>query len=349
MKQQPTWHSKLGVLFAALAILAGVILSGCDSPNDPEMPPYKQVAAYNTPSIANDVAAMGNLAAVAAGAYGTIVLDVRDLGNMHEIFRDTVGVFAGSGRVAIDTINHIVATATSPRDRFNAYQISDYTKSFNPPWGLAFQGPVLSWRMTASRDTFTVWNSDGSGNHGFAAVRYCRASDTSQYSSECNWFFQNFDNANSSGNYVQGFSFRQDGIIAVTAMGSGIHFLDPSGVHLNQLDIPGIAYDCAWSGNNLIIASNSLVVMANVDAVNTAHVVSTLFISSANELRKVAVDWPYALVQDDIDGVYVVDISNPADMKYVQLLGMSRPTAVCVDNGRLYVTNEVTGLVVFQR
>jgi hypothetical protein len=63
----------------------------------------------------------------------------------------------------------------------------------------------------------------------------------------------------------------------------------------------------------------------------------------------VTVDGPYACVADDIEGVYIVDISNPFAPHYVQLLDMHDATAVSAANGVLYVTGPETGLSVFQR
>jgi hypothetical protein len=355
MKQQPFARRQLGVLVAVIAIVSLFLIAGCDSPNSPEMPPYKQIAQYNTPAMANDVAVDGHMIAIAAGSYGSIVLDASDLGNIREVFVDPPDSFNsnGAGQVAIDATNHIIITGASmypsSGGAIGAY-LNDYVRPYPDTvrYMLNFQGKTLEMKMSGSQNRFMLYESSQSTNRVFYGKLYTRTSDTASIWNE-SLPVEYLGGASRFGNYVQGFDVRSDGIIAMAVMNAGLHFHSTENVDYGELSVPSIAYDCAWAGNNLVVASNALIVMVNVDDVTHPRVVSTLFIPSANTLRKVAVDGQYAMVMDDLDGVYVVDISDPSNMKYVQLLGMSRPTSVCSNGGKVYVTNEVTGLVIFSR
>jgi len=63
----------------------------------------------------------------------------------------------------------------------------------------------------------------------------------------------------------------------------------------------------------------------------------------------VAIDGNWAILLDEFHGLSVIDMSNPRHPVFVQLLRLGAPTSICVDNGRLYATDESSGLVIYTR
>ncbi len=346
------------LLSAAMMVL---LCSGCDTRSDPDVPPqpYHVAAIYSFPAEAKDVSAQGDLAAVAASSYGMLVLDVRDLAHIDNVYRDTVsqspGQLWGVSKVAIDTINHVVGFSTEPRDQSAPNRMVNYlsrvTEYFSVPGG---QGPYYGFAFEARRNEITFWGSMHSMFHG---NRICRETDSSTWGPDrCELSFSSYlfprVSGGSTQNRGQGFAHRvRDHLMAVAVEGAGVHFLnDTTGALLSIRLVPGSAYDCKWYEDSLLVvaADFEMVVMNVRDAANPI-IISEYTISNSDRMRGVAIDGNWACIMDGYDGIYVVDISNPRRPVYVQLLKLVHPTSIYVDNGRLYATDESSGLVIYTR
>ncbi|MFZ5433327.1 MAG: hypothetical protein ACOZB3_06080 [Calditrichota bacterium] len=336
--------------FPLLILLAfAFAFNGCDEPNDPDLPrhPYTLVNQLTTQGIAKDVYMAGNLVAVAEDMYGALVLDATDPRALDTVFEYTNSPGGSCTQLALaPTLTYL---CVFPQDNF-FYSVFNYSipsmVEAQIPIGLSLNGPLGDMEVTAMVDTLFIWGTDMTASDNFfTGLRYTRASDTSAW--EFNPTNQSFVPSNGR---VHGFDIRSDGIaaIAVEQQGVRLHRIDPF-ESLGLAGTPGLAYDCAWSGNYVVVADQFQVVIVDASDLMQPVVVSQVRIPNADRLRQVAVDGNYACVLDEYDGIYIVDISNPVSPQYVQLLDLYDPTAVVAGNGRVYVTDEGNGLLVYSR
>jgi hypothetical protein len=252
--------------------------------------------------------------------------------------------------VTLDTINHLVLWATDPRNSSASVPVYNYETGQRVYLAIV-QGPFYRCRLVSARtNMFTLWGSD---HTGIQVRSRCRDTDTSQWAETCPPLFSDYSSGynGSASSRPQGFTpQRGDGVMAVAIEAAGVHLLDSLGALLSVADVRGTAYDCAWYQDSLlVVAANNQMVVISVSDVTAPRVVSELLISTASELRRVAILDHWACVVDMLDGVYVVDMSNPRAPENVQLLKLGAPTSVCADNGRLYVTDEAAGLLIYTR
>jgi len=346
------------VLFGAAAVLLA-LGSGCDSPNSPgsSAQPYHQVASYQFPAPAKDVVAVGDLAAVAAGAYGGVLLNVHDLAHIDTVFRATLtSPFEGASKASLDTINHLFSFTADPQVMVGASDpVYDYvTRQY--VMDVLTEGPYFSLGALSTHNNISYWgaycrSTTGGAFHGYRMVR---DSDTSAWTTDGNPIFQYyFPNVTWGAiNRGQGFVHRsRDGIFALTVLEAGVHFLnDSTGAVLSTILVPGSAYDCQWYQDSLlVVAANLQLVILNAQDAAHPYIISQLAIPNSDRMERVAIDDHWACVMDIYDGIYVVDISNPRNPAYVQLLKMDSPTSVFANGGRVYATDDIAGLEVFSR
>lgn len=340
-------------LFLGLVIAAGFFAVGCDDRNDADLPPqpYRLAAVYPTPGLAADVSVGSGIAAVADEYFGVHVLDASDLGDITELyhFEDEDG--ARCTDVLIDPVHQQLAM------RFNVgtellgqfplvdYRISDPDESYLTYIGLT--GPFGAFEMEIAQDTLTFWGSDQSIGDGLGVYRLCRDNDTSNWVM-CDFPWNNWDPRDPEG--MHGFDINGAGLLAIASEQEGvyIHPTRPQEEPYN-FDTPGLAYDCMWYGDYLIIADEFSVIIADASDPANGSIVTSLSIDGADRLRQVEIDGDYAAVLDDYDGVYILDISDITQPEFIQLLKLEEPTSMDSEPGRLYVTDEVAGLVIYTR
>ncbi|MBU0508381.1 hypothetical protein KKH27_06045 [bacterium] len=338
----------LGPLVLIAAML--LTLSGCDEPNTPDVPlrPYRLAAQYMTRGTAIDVEIAGNYVAVAEELLGAIVLDASDVQALDTVFVYTVSPGGSCTQVALDLLHSYLCVF--PADGIYR-SVFDFT--YDNQWeaqvegiSLTLNGPLGEFAVTAVPDTILLWGSDiSSSDNKFTAVLWFQPSDTSAWIDGA--FPQLFIPAHGR---VRGFDFRADGIaaIAIEQQGVQLHRLQPF-ERLGSVDTPGLAYDCAWYGNYVIVADQVQMVVVDASDLMNPRIVGQLRISKADRLRGVAMDGHFACLMDIYDGVYVVDVSNPTAPLFAQEIELFDPTSVAAGNGRLYVTDPGNGLLIYTR
>ncbi|HEY3294731.1 MAG TPA: hypothetical protein VGL38_04800 [bacterium] len=352
----------LGGMLLLTFVAAMVIFGGCDSPNSPESQPqpYHLAATYSFSAAAKHVVASGDLAAVAVGAYGGVVLNVRDLAHI-----DTVARFPGTSaftvmnRAMLDTLNHLVAFASNPvvggvgSNPAYDYLHHSYVAEALPS-SISF-GAFLATGIVSQRNNVLFLGGEGRGTSGgsFVGYRMQRDSDTSQWvpTGSADFTYGIPTTSFGSTNAPQGVDRRAtDGISALATEEAGVIFLDSVGTQMSALPFAGAAYDCKWYRDSLLIVAGDfeMVVMNARDAAHP-ETIGRLTIPTSDRMRGVAIDGGYACVMDGYDGIYVVDITNPRTPAYVQLMKLDSPTSVWADAGRIYTTEQVGRLSVFTR
>ena len=337
MSRQP-WSSPVLLLL----VMTALFLVACDEPNDADIPPqpYRLVGSYSTPSPVLDISVSGNRAAVAVGYLGYDILDVTDPASLIRV--DSLRM-TGNGAVcqavAIDASNSLVGSSST--DFGDPNVIYDYLRDARVS-GFGATG-VSDMNFFARQDTADFWYALSGTDIRISSVQLVRT-DTAWYGvPSATWSPSN------GSSRMEHFSIRADGILAL-AYQAGIHFhnvITLESVH--DFMAPGIAFDCGWSGDYLIVAAEYYLLIYNVADLHNPALVSQLEIRNADRLQRVAVDGPFAAVMDDSDGIFIVDISNVWAPKVVQSISLIEPTVVEAGDGRFYIGDEVRGMLIYAR
>ncbi len=344
--------SQLWRVLPVLASLAALLaLSGCDDPNTADIPPqpYRLISVTTPPATALDVDAEGIYAGVAASGYGPIVYDVSDLAHPVQIYRDTLALSGTCRRVAIETVHHFIYVDTdgTQADDFYMNNFLDGTRPFIS--NFTFTSNVDEVITFANQDCMFVYRTDFSPGDGLQSKLLCKTNDTTWSSTACPWWDEQWIPLRPR---VRGLGLRPSdkNVIAVA--------VDDQGIHLHQANPPqalsdlittGVAYDCAWTGNYIIVADRYRITVVDASDVSHPFIATSMVITNADRLAKVVIDGNYALFLDETDGVYVVDVSNPLAPKHIQSISLPEPTSLDAVDGKLFVTDGVQGLVIYAR
>jgi hypothetical protein len=323
-------------------------LISCDEPPDIPAQPYRLISATTTPATALDVDAEGHYVAVAASAYGGVVYDVSNLAHPVQIYRDTVDISASCRRVAIETVHNYIYT-DADATQTDSYFLMNFIDGSRPWQGdFNFSSNVDEVQMVATADSVIVFRTDYSPGDGLQSSLICRTSDTTWDGTACPWWDQQWSPLRPR---VRGFGLSPDQQYAAVAV-------DDQGIHLNRVNpfeslgdtiTTGVAYDCAWSGNYVYVADRYRISVVDASDPHHPFVVTSIAITGADRMARVVIDGNYAFFLDELDGIYVVDISNPLQPRHIQTLSLQEPTSLDAFDGKLFVTDAVQGLVIYSR
>ncbi len=338
-------------LLVSASVMALFVLSGCDDPNTADIPPqpYRLISVTTTPATALDVDAEGNYAGVAASAYGPIVYDVSNPAHPVQVYHDSLSLAGSCRRVAIETVHNFIYVDTddTQSDDFYANNFLDGTRPFTG--NFSFSGNVDEVAMVATGDSVIVYRTDGSDGDGLQSKLGCKTSDTTWSLTACAWWDAQWVPLRPR---VRGFGLRpsDNNVLAVAVEDQGIHLHQANPYQgLSDLVTTGVAYDCAWSGNYIIVADRYRITVVDASDVSHPFVATSIAITGADRLAKVVIDGNYAFFLDELDGIYVVDISNPLAPRHIQTLSLQEPTSLDAQNGKLFATDAVQGLVIYTR
>jgi hypothetical protein len=338
----------------ALTVLPLLFVS-CDDPNTADLPPqpYHFAKLIQFGGLPEFVQIKGDYVAIAGGVSGTLLYDVADLQNPTLVFKyDSTGPGLGLtpgkkvSAVALDLVHHYIATSSD--DITDRSMIHDFVTGTRIT-GFSLNYPLRDLEMAAVEDTVRVWASDQAGGDGFVRTMLCRPDTQTPWSIDCG---QDWTRWFPAGSDIRGFSTIDAEIFAIAIGEQGLHFhRGEESVSISTLPIPGVAYDCAWYGNYVVVAAQYGIDI--VDATNPAHpeYVTNVVVPGADRLQHVAVQGNYACAIDINDGVYVYDIADPHAPRYLQLLPAIDPVAIDAksDDNRIYVADRGQGVLVFTK
>lgn len=331
-------------LAAFLAIALTVIMS-CDDRNEADKPDviYALKHTIVTPGAALDVAAGANLVAIAAGSAGSYVYDISSVTSPVELFHYPQVAPFYSTLIALDTINHLVASASSPSAPGDRYPIHYYVGTNRRVTFATFSGPFDEMEFQSKQDTFSLWGTDG--DDGLVAGNYCHNGD-STWERDCPSFWPGWDVDQVR---MRGFD-RNGALLAVALADYRIHVRDTDlNANVSIFITPGDPQDCAWYENHLLVADYMYLSIFNMSDIDTPEVVSVFTISGADRIVRIKMDGDRAILLDDADGVYVVDVSDVLNAKLVQSISLPEPTGLAVSNGRLIATDQQLGTLIYER
>lgn len=340
-------------IFAVLVAIAAIFAAGCEEPNEADLPRqiYVLKTNYTTQGTALDVDVDGNYAAVGMATHGAFVLDVADPLNIHQVFTYAIRGAASCRQVVLDATNNLFVVVApdevnhGPLPVFNFLLDSASNASYQATATLS--GPFGQLTATPVQDTLWLWGTDRTPTDGFVAARLCFVPSRGKFDN-CP---PNFPNVVAPYQDMRGFGMRHDGVVALAFGQEGVYFHNTRNSEaFATINTPAVAYDCAWSGDSIVVvADNFSVVIIDAADLNAPRIIASLTIPNADRLQQVIVDGPYACVLDAFDGVYVVDVSNPRQPRFVQFLDGYDPTSLDAGPGGLYVTDEGYGLRIYAR
>lgn len=342
---KPKFFAAVFVIILTIILLA----TGCDDPNTPDVPnpPYHLAGSYVTRGQALGVDASGDLAAVADDRYGSVLLDVSDLAAIDSIWKFenfTAGV--GIYRTVLDPIHNLIGSRTDGvADGFPVYNY--VTDAFTFSINLGSSREVRDIAYITSPDSINIFAIDA--NDGLVATRFCRANSESPWQFGCglNWTVWR-----PLRNDIRGFSHRADNMIAVAIAEEGLHIHDATlAASVSDLQLPGVAYDCAWYGNYIIVAAQYHVLVVDATTLSTPTLVATLNISGADRMQHIVIQGNLATVMDINDGLYMIDLGDVLHPRLVQSIALIDPTGMDAEplGNRLYVTDRALGLLIYEK
>ncbi|MBK6765884.1 MAG: hypothetical protein IPG71_06000 [bacterium] len=335
----------LRAALAAFLIVALCFWSGCDDRNDADLPSvvYSLKHTIVTPGSALDCDAGANLVAIAASSAGTYVYDISNPASPVEEFHYEQLVPFYSTLVALDTVNHLVASASSPSAPGDRYPIHYYVGTDRRLTFATFSGPFDEMAFTSRLDTFTLWGTDG--DDGLVAGNYCHDGD-STWTRDCPTFWQGWDVDQVR---MRGFDIKNQ-YIAIALADYRIHIRDTElNSNVSIFLTPGDPQDCEWYGDYLMVADNLYFTIFNAANIDSPVVVTTMTIPGADRLIRVKMDEHRALLLDDADGIYVVDVSDVTNPRLLQSIPLPEPTGIAAANGRLIATDQQLGTLIYER
>jgi len=332
----------------ALIIFGAATFVSCDERNEADIPAVVYSLKHNivTAGVALNVDLKDNLLGVAAASSGTYVYDIANIAAPAEVFHyEQVSDFYSS-HVAIDVLNGLVMTGSEPSgapgDKYPIHSLSSGLRI----GASSFSGPLDEMIVVSTTSRFDVWATDTTPNDGFTVSSYCYDEDAMRFLPNCVQDRFGFANSN-----VRARGFGKNGDIFAVAMANfliAVHDIRVQALPREVL-VPGDPYDCAWYGDYILVADNLFLTVVNATNIDSPSVVKTLTIPGADRLQRIVVDGSYAVLLDDADGVYIVDVSTPTNPKHVQSISLPEPTSISSSNGTLAVSDEQLGVLIYQR
>lgn len=336
-----------------LTIIAGLIgLTGCDERNEADIPQdvYMHQATYTVGSVIKFVDADDNHVALAAGALGTQVLDFTNVSNPVLLAEYLNPAGTNSEVTLLSRQLGIVGTLYDDHLYWGQSSALNYqTGDTVGTLGISSQIVELKLVIADDQQSFNIWGTDRSEGDGLVGIRYCWDGTAMEWNtSNCPFTPPSYD-AEPNNSSIRGFDVK-DSVIAIAVNQNGLHFENSRfNTGINDYYTPGLAQDCEWYGDYLIVADQYFLTIVDAADLMNPVLVTKLIIPNADRLKNVGIDDHYAILLDEYDGVYVVDISDLANPQLVQEIKLVEPSSLDVDNHRIYVTDEQIGLLVYTR
>lgn len=340
------YHKNVRAILSAIIIVGMGLLIGCDERNEPELPAIVYTLKKNivTPGVALSVDAEENLLAVAASSAGTFVYDITNVSVPVEMFHYEPPGRLFSSEVEVDAINGLVVTSSGPLSEAGDKYPVHVIETGQRIGGLAFTSPE-EMELRSFEGILNVWRTDNSD--GLAFDSYCYNADSARWRPDyCTDFYVGIPNASYR---LRGFGIR-DTLVAVAQANFEIRLHNiSSGLINTRFSTTGDPQDVAWYGDFLLVADNVHFTVVNVANLDSPSVVKTLTIPGADRLQRVVTEGNYAILLDDADGLYVVDVSTPTDPKHVQTISLPEVSSVTAANGRVIASDEQLGVLIYER
>jgi len=334
---------------SALIIIGAIAVVSCDERNEPDLPQVVYTLKKNivTPNSAMYVDADNDKLAIAALSAGTYVYDIANPANPIELFhypqRDTLY----SSYVGMDGVNGLVLTVSgpgvAPGDKYPIHDIETGDRI----GGASFSAGVQAVEIVSSENRFEAWRTDNSEGDGLGVSAYCYIPDSSRWRRDyCEVIPQGYFRGQQN---LRGFGIR-DSLVAVAESYYRIRIYNTEiGDNITTFFTTGDPQDCAWYGDYILVADKVHFTVVSIANIDTPVVVKTLTIPGADRLVQIVMDGTTAVLLDDADGIYTVDVTTPTEPKFLQSISLPEPTSVTASNGKIIASDEQLGVLIYSR
>ncbi len=334
---------------AALQLFVMFLFVSCDERNEADIPPraYTFRSKIVTTGVAQNVDCKQNMLAIGASSSGTFVYDISNAGSPSQVFHYPQSDPFYTTYVGIDPVNNLVLTVSEPDgEPGDKYPIHNYTNGTIIGYA-NFSGGIVETEIVSRENELYAWRSDISGGDGLLYSPFCYLPDSGRWRPNyCTNFYFPYIPINVR---IRGFGVNGD-LFAVAQSNYQFRIFDVlNNTTVALVPTPGDPQDCAWYGNYILVADNLFLTVVDVSTVSAPEVATWLIIPGADRLIRIVVDGTYACILDDADGVYIVDVSDPVNPKYVQKLDFPEPNSISASNGKLVVADEQLGVMIYSR
>ncbi len=357
-------------------------LLGCGEPNDPNTGvagAYTILSTYQTIGFANDFDFDGDTLYVAENSLGFGIYTLNDNSSI-ELNRHIVSPVGTPKKIRIDPLLHSLAT-------YNSSKIVNYLSFTNPliepPSDLSDlpikdliclveYGPIMSDHDELEHDSYStrLVLVDPSGDDGLIIQTVYQDSSDAHDPPDGeidNYFYNSKDKL----------KFPFDGNIHLSAVApvtssenkyenidtlvvglseAGIAFANISDLYEGAdiwmtgfFDTPGEVFGVTYDSGYVYAATGAGgLTVFKVNNFEDAEIVATWNIKGLDHAEIVAVDGNRLALMDGLDGVHLLDITNPASPVYKGMYEVRKPTQIRFRDGNLYVSAEATGITVLR-
>ncbi len=334
----------------ALIIIGAIATVSCDERNDADLPQIVYSLKKNivTPGVALYVEADGDLLGVAASSAGTYVYNISNVADPTEVFHYEPSGQLYTQFVGVDAVNGLVLTVTgpdaAPGDKYPIHRLADSVRI----GGAAFSGGIQEVSISSTENEFNAWRTDQSDGDGLGVSSYCYIADSARWRPDyCATLYNSFIPENLV--RLRGFDGRGD-LFAVAQNDYNVRIFNAvDGTTTAIFSTLGDPQDCAWYGEYLLVADNFHLTVVNVTDIAHPSIATTLTIPGADRLQRIVVDGHYAVLLDDADGLYIVDVTAPTEPKLVQSIVLPEVSSITTTNGKIIASDEQLGVLIYQR
>jgi hypothetical protein len=325
------------------AAIAVVVMVGCGERNSPFQPDqyYHLMSEIQTPGWAQDVAVLNDTAYVADNWGGITVIDIRDAQNPQ--YLESWMSPRLVKKIAVLPINRLLVTyETEANDGMKIYGIDQKQQV-----GEGFDAGLRDLDLLESSGSLWVFETDVT--EGFRGNYYQNEGGQ--------WLI--FDAINPLltplGEY-RGMDLIGDSLVfaclderGVIAIALDLDNTTNPPDSIGWVETPGAAHDVIYQDGYLFVADyfGGLVVIDAADPTNMT-MVAQVVPHGADRCETVIVDGVYAVLMDRYDGLFVFDVSNPLSPFILEQIELPEPRGMAFSGGRLLVTDESRGLMIFQ-
>lgn len=329
---------KKAIRILSLLILLFVI--GCGERNAADLPgPFKLLGRFQTRGWPFDVAVGDTVAVVADDEAGTAIVDIRNPAAMDTFYTLPAAGYSFRVTLCILSVENGVFGPYNPTTGGPPlYNLADGTFASG---GFRNSSEVYKMVLLSKPDTLQLFASDKTTSDGFVGFTLARAGD--------HWdeidYLQNYT---AGGHKIYGFALSGDlAALCFDELGIVIRNWRTS-QDVIWVDTPGGAHDAVWVGDYIYVADyGNGVQVIDVTTLESARIVASVMPPGSSRLDRIAADGGYLFVLDSNDGIYVLDISTPNSPQYLQLLQTPSPNAVVAKDGKVYVADSYSGLLVY--
>ncbi|MBT3207746.1 MAG: hypothetical protein HN704_15055 [Bacteroidetes bacterium] len=326
-----------------LVLLSGFLLVGCGKPNEPESLKSQTTGGYSvvsklaTTAYAQDIVIKDNLAYIAQGEGGLVIVDISDAENPQTVSTTSYGVRGYCNKIEIkDTAVYLAAGSFG----INVINVSDADTPFVSVSNLGMK-PAKDFHIMGNY-LFTAISEQGVG--------ICEISYPTQPDIRVEF---------KTSGYARSMATTADSsklLVACGEMGLSIYnitdFQEGYGEYplAGWKDTPGYAEDVAVSGlESIAFLACGTAGLQIVDFSDTANIFIVGSLDDGGYAKEIIYNNNLVYMTTETYGLRIIDVTLVSDPKLVGSVGSEFALGVDMDDNYIYVADEDEGLIIIAK